>query len=857
MGLPNILRALRLLEQHPNYRFTLDQVCYVKPFLERYPEQEGAFRRFVEEGRLALVGGTYVMPDVNMPGGESFVRQVLFGKRYFRATLGVDVTVGWQLDTFGHHAQMPQLLTRSGYTSFWFMRGVADPEVPAEFFWEGIDGARIPAFWLPRGYGLLYSSPKALPEFARFFQERFEALAPFSRGRAGRVGLAGADVCVPEEHLPLLVDQLNSQGDAPFQLHLAVPGEYEAFVSRRPQRAAGGTPGQDRATAASPEAGLQASPPGSGEETGPEVIRGELNPIFQGTYSSRIELKQWMRELEGLLTTIEKLGALLKMLKMPVNDENLWRAWEPVLFNQAHDLMSGVMTDEVYEDTKRGFDFSRRLATDELSARLRGYASRIDTQGVGIPLVVLNTLGWTRTDVAFAHVGFTDGGITDLQVLDAQGRPIPAQFVQTERDVSGALLRAEVAFLARDIPALGHCVYRLVPLTASATSAAAEPIRMNRPVIENEHHRVEFDATGAITALIAKADAWNALRSSGNVLVREQDQGDLWELYRPLRGDSRIAMRDVHGVSPRGQAVFSDEQTGDHPSSVTGGQVFSEFSVAHRFGNSGQFSTCVRVYAGLRRIHVHTRLLNNEKFVRYRALFPTSIENGQNVHEIPFGALQRPLGIEFPAQNWVDYSDGRRGLALLNRGLPGNNVVDGTMVLSLCRSTRIVAYGFGGGYEPGMSSDSGLDLGKELSFQYALVPHPGNWEQAGIYRDGMEFNNPLVAVTSAPHAGTLPCRWGFLEINNPSVVLSALKPGEGSAVILRVYEAAGKPAKGIRVAFAAQVTVVKEVNLVEDAASLLAVTDGAVQFDLGPFEIKTLMVTCESLSVYAGATAVR
>lgn len=110
MGLPNILRALALLKADPDYRFTLDQACYVKPFLERYPQEAPAFRRFVNEGRLAIVGGTDTMLDVNMPGGESWVRQVLYGKGYFRRELGVDVTVGWQLDTFGHHAQMPQLL---------------------------------------------------------------------------------------------------------------------------------------------------------------------------------------------------------------------------------------------------------------------------------------------------------------------------------------------------------------------------------------------------------------------------------------------------------------------------------------------------------------------------------------------------------------------------------------------------------------------------------------------------------------------------------------------------------------------------------------------------------------------------
>jgi len=227
MGLPNILRALALLKVHPNYRFVLDQACYVKPFLERYPDQEPAFRKFVEEGRLAIVGGTNVMPDVNMPGGESFVRQVLYGKGYFRQKLGVDVTVGWQLDTFGHHPQMPQLLKLGGYKSFWTQRGVVDPNTPSEFLWEGIDGSQIPAFWLPHSYALTYGSPTDLPAFAAFFKQRFELLAPFSRGR-GRVGLAGADVSQPEAHVPALVEQFNRQADAPFELRFAVPTDFES-----------------------------------------------------------------------------------------------------------------------------------------------------------------------------------------------------------------------------------------------------------------------------------------------------------------------------------------------------------------------------------------------------------------------------------------------------------------------------------------------------------------------------------------------------------------------------------------------------------------------------------------------------
>jgi alpha-mannosidase len=160
------------------------------------------------------------------------------------------------------------------------------------------------------------------------------------------------------------------------------------------------------------------------------------------------------------------------------------------------------------------------------------------------------------------------------------------------------------------------------------------------------------------------------------------------------------------------------------------------------------------------------------------------------------------------------------------------------MLLSLLRSTRIVAYGFGGGYEPGMSSDSGLQLGKEFTFDYALVPHAGDWRQAAVYREGMEFNQPLLACTLLSNAGPLPSRWGLLEITPHNIVLTALKPGADGSAVLRVYEADGVPTKAT-MRFSVPLVAAEEVNLMEDAGPTCPITDNTLQFDLRPFEIKT------------------
>ena len=363
MGLPHILEALNLLARYPEYRFVLDQVAYVKPFLERYPEQAATFRRFVEEGRLELAGANITMPDVNMPSGESWVRHVLYGKRYYREALGVDVKVGWSLDSFGHHAQMPQLLRAAGFDSYWFQRGPSN-DMPSNFLWEGIDGTRIPAFWLAQTYVAMGYVPTNPVEFDRHVRSRYRDLDPYTDWPV-RVALAGWDVTPPERHLPDMIRQFNQNPNRSLDLKFAVPSDFEKAAE---------------------------------EQGGRDVYKRELNPVFQGIYSSRIEVKQWMRDLERLLTNVEKLGALAKLLGATTDEEALASAWDPVLFNQAHDLASGVMVDKVFDDTMRGYRYAKHVGGELLEAYLDEVSSHIDTRGDGVPLAVFNTLGWTRND---------------------------------------------------------------------------------------------------------------------------------------------------------------------------------------------------------------------------------------------------------------------------------------------------------------------------------------------------------------------------------------------------------------------------------------------------------------------------
>ena len=391
---------------------------------------------------------------------------------------------------------------------------------------------------------------------------------------------------------------------------------------------------------------------------------------------------------------------------------------------------------------------------------------------------------------------------------------------------------------------MGYAVYHAVPssprspnLPPSAPAHRSSHAE-DQASLENQFYRASFNLwTGEMTSLVVKENNWEVLARPGNVVAREHDGGDFWELYGTLNGGRLTAMKK--GIPPPrpGYTEWSRDFVGGS-GSATSGPVFSEFRISHPFGKNS-FATRVRLYSGLRRIDISTDLVNQEEFVRYRVAFPTSIPRGKITEEIPFGAIERPERDEFPAQNWSDYSDGSNGLALLNRGLPGNNVASGEMLLSLMRSTRLISYGYIGGLEPGVGSDTALGIGRRYTLDYALLPHAGDWRGGEPWRAGLEFNNPLIARMAAPHKGVLPARWGLLDISNKQVVASALKPGKDGTAVLRVYEAAGQPARGVSMAIRAIISDVHESNLIEDPGAAVEAKRDGFTFDLKPFEIRT------------------
>ena len=143
------------MDEYPGYTFTQSAAAYNEWMADKYPDLNAEIKKRIEEGRWEIVGGMWVEPDLNMPDGESLVRQLLVGKRWYKQAYGVDVRIGWNPDSFGYNWQLPQIYKKSGVDYFLTQKMSWNDtnKLPFKlFWWQSPDGSKVLTYF-PNGYG--------------------------------------------------------------------------------------------------------------------------------------------------------------------------------------------------------------------------------------------------------------------------------------------------------------------------------------------------------------------------------------------------------------------------------------------------------------------------------------------------------------------------------------------------------------------------------------------------------------------------------------------------------------------------------------------------------------------------------
>jgi alpha-mannosidase len=366
--------SLKLAEIFPGYIFTGSAAAYYNAMDLLEPSLADSLVAAVEQGYWVPVGGWWVESDLNVPSGESLVRQGLYGQRYFEERFGFRSRVAWTPDCFGYPWTIPQILRGAGLDYFVTqkIRWNDSTELPYNAFqWEGLDGSRVLTY---NPYGYTHDlTPDAL------VRQRIE-----DRERTG-------------SNHQIVLYGVGDHGGGP-TIEMLERAEKLRRVPTFPVMM------YDE-----PLNALQAVQGWGSTRADLPVWRDELYLEYhRGTYTSQASAKRRNRRSEEMLQTVE---ALLTIGVSPYPREAIEAAWRLVLFNQFHDILPGSGIREVYEDADLFYDRAWALLDSLGSAAFAELRGRMDTGGNGDAIVVFNPLGWTRS------------GATVVNVPDAGGRP--------------------------------------------------------------------------------------------------------------------------------------------------------------------------------------------------------------------------------------------------------------------------------------------------------------------------------------------------------------------------------------------------------------------------------------------------
>jgi alpha-mannosidase len=714
--------AVDRLEEYPSFVFTCDSSLFFRWVEESDPELLDRIKGLVAAGRFQIVGGWWVEPDCNIPCGESFVRQALYGQRYLRETFGVMATVGANIDSFGHNALIPQILRKSGCDSYVFLRpGPQETALEAPiFWWESADGSRVLAYRIPHEY----CAPK--DDLGEHVEKAVASLPDTDEDYAVFYGVGNHGGGPTKANL----DQIARLGLEPSSLRAFF--DAAAADGNRP------------------------------------VVLGELQHHARGCYTSHSGIKRWNRRAENLLQRAEKWCAIADSLgAQPYPRERLTDAWKLVLFNQFHDTLAGTSIEPAYEDARDQLGHASSLAAIAFNAAVQSIARRIgiEQEHEVRPVVVFNPHAWPlRTDV---ELEYTWTRVQGHHVIDDEGAAVPMQLTRPLTTMSG--LRSRFVFPV-EVPPLGYRTYRVglgeLTLQGQELSATAT-------TLENEHVLLELDAqTGRIARLVRKASGADLASPKARHAVVIDDPSDTWG----------------HGVTAYDREAGEFECIGARL--LEHGPVRGIVRVDSRYGSSTLREDYV-LSADVPYVDVRIALDWREPMKLLKLRYPTSVETDCATFETPYGHLQRPAGgDEEPGQSWVDVSGGGRGLAVINDAKHGYDVRGGDIGISTVRSP-VWAW-----HAPRKLEEDGdfayMDQGPQ-TFLVRLVPHDGDWREAGVVRLAAELNQPAFALIETCHAGHLPQRSTFASDDGGHVLLSVLKGGEDGGYAVRAYESAGLP----------------------------------------------------------------
>ncbi|MFD1173431.1 alpha-mannosidase [Oceanobacillus picturae] len=623
-----------LLETDENFTYAQSQPSTFAFIKEHYPDIYTRVKGHIDSGRFELVGGMWVEPDLNIPSGESLVRQLLYGLTFYKDEFGKKPEIEWLPDTFGYCASLPQILKLAGMNYFMTtkMNWNDTNEFPYDlFYWKGIDGTSILSY-LNHGVNE-HTHPKEIDTHWKSFKQKDvhqEQMLLYGHGDGG--GGVTKEMLAYAEHseqLPGLPKVEFSRADAFFN------GITEANPSL---------------------------PTWSGDM---------YLELHRGTYTTHAYNKKANRFAEGLYREAEIWTAFANVSGKKVDNSTLQTGWKSLLFNQFHDIIPGTSIPEVYEQSTKDYQEIFKIGQEARETALKAIAEDVKLIREGKSYILFNSLSWKRDETIEIHGGKE---LANKTACKENGDVLP----MTVRMVSEENC---VAFIyVSDIPAMG---YTTIYLEEGKSREKELTHKTFTNQWETPFYQVEWNEKGEITSLFDK-QARREIVLSGQVANQLQFFHD-----KPL-------VWDAWDIDPEFEQNPAEEAELVKVEVIEQGSVQDVLGFTWKLSNSIITQHIVFSYFH-KRIDFKTEVEWQEEHKLLKVAFPVDVRASHATYEIPFGAVERSVNtntswekaqFEVCGHRFADLSEGDYGVSLLNDSKYGYDIKGQVLRLSLLRAPK-------------------------------------------------------------------------------------------------------------------------------------------------------------------------
>ena len=723
--------AADLLEEF-DYIFCHNEAMVYEAIEESAPDLFTRIQGLVKEGKWKIVGGWYLQPDCNMPSGETFVRQISVGKGYFAEKFGVEPTVAYNFDSFGHSVGLPQILAKNGYTAYMACR----PRKDAQFTYPG----RFYKWTSPDGSSVIATNSETYGTLLGTATEKIK-----NEAAGSSVWMLGAEGTTESR-----------DGMEGVDYSLWGVGNHGGGPSRKDLRDIAALKIEDTEIIhSSPEALFADQPLVSGE------VKTSLVTCMPGCYSSMARIKQGFRRAENMFYATEKMLAAAKLNGINFDLTDLKAAEKKILLATFHDILPGTCVEEGEREGLCALSLAEKISRDYRTKAFLRMAMNQGRAKIGeFPVFVFNYAPYEVT--APIEVEF----MLENQNWDPAVRYVPHVYYQGE-EVSSQCIKEE-STLNLDWRKKVVFEGKLAPmsLTRFEIKVSADP-RKPIPLAEPCPMDGVF-AKPTFEVYDDTADPWGM--SDKELLAM---------------GERPVEMREMTGAEISDFCALKEEIACERR--IEKGVVLSTYEGMYTNGNSKAILQ-VKKYQNFPYIDmkVTAEFAEKNKLLRVKIPLPEEFEDGVGVGDGPFVFEEKP-NCECVFQKWFGVRNKQGKIfAVINDGVYSGKVENGYIYLTLLRGAGYCFHPIGDlQLYPEDRYLPRIDGGR---YVFNLRLYSG--EVSEIYRMAELFNQLPYAVNVFPTGKESKPFTGVTLTGN--AVLTNCHTNDKGEVIARIYNPADK-----------------------------------------------------------------